>query len=130
MTSKNDGTVRYDTVLKDVFQSVQPGLMGDLTGGVATRESLNVEFSFGQERRADLVLRLEDRRVFHLEFQSDNDNDMPYREGIYGLLIGQKYRTGVLQVVLYCGLARMRMKSKLSLGKINVEYRLIEISGV
>jgi hypothetical protein len=75
---------RYDAILKDLFQRDHPSLLDQLTGGVPVKQFLNVEFPTILERRADLVLLLEDDSITHLEFQSDNDPDMVFREGIYG----------------------------------------------
>jgi hypothetical protein len=102
-------------------------LLDRLTGGVAVRESLNVEFAAVSERRADLLFLLEDDSIFHLDFQSENDRDMAYREGIYGLMAGQKYRRRIRQTVLYTGPARMHMRDRLDLGEIQVSYRLVDI---
>jgi hypothetical protein len=52
---------------------------------------------------------------------------MPYREGIYGLMVGQKYRRRIRQVVLYMGSKPMRMADHLDLGGIQVSYDLIDI---
>jgi hypothetical protein len=52
---------------------------------------------------------------------------MPYREGIYCLLIGQKYRCRVRQVVLYVGLAKMRMRDHVDLGETKTAYTLMDI---
>ena len=121
------GLVRYDAVLKDLFQQDHPALLDRLTGGVKMRHSLNVEFTAVVERRADLLLLLKDESIFHLDFQSENDRDMPYREGIYGLMAGQKYRRPIRQAVLYTGQDRMRMPDRLDLGEIQVAYRLVDI---
>src|SRR5271165_1796005 len=107
------GLVRYDAVLKDLFQQDHPVLLDRLTGGVGVRESLNVEFAAVAERRADTLFLLKDDSIFHLDFQSGNDRDMPYREGIYGLMAAQKYRRRIRQTVLYTGLDRMRMHDRL-----------------
>ncbi len=95
-----DGS-KYDLVVKDLFQRDHPSLLDQLTAGVAVREVLSVELARVEERRADLVLLLADGTILHIEFQSGNDKNMPYREGIYCLLLGQKYRRRVRQVVLY-----------------------------
>jgi hypothetical protein len=121
------GLVRYDAVLKDLFQQDHPVLLDRLTAGIGVRESLNVEFAAVAERRADLLLLLKDDSVFHLDFQSENDRDMPYREGIYGLMAGQKYRRKIRQTVLYTGPARMHMPDHLDLGEIQVSYALVDI---
>ena len=89
---------KYDLVVKDLFQRDHPSLLDQLTGGVPVREILNVELARVEERRADLVLSLADRTILLIEFQSGNDQDMPYRMGIYCLLLGQKYRRRVRPV--------------------------------
>ena len=93
--------VRYDAVLEGLFQRDHPALLEQLTRGVAVRESLNVEFASVVERRADLLFLLDDDSIFHLDFQSGNDSDMPYRVGIYGLMAGQKYRRGIVGSALH-----------------------------
>jgi len=98
-----------------------------LTGGVAVREVLNVELARVEERRADLVLLLADGTLLHIEFQSGNDKDMAYREGIYCLLLGQKYRRKVRQVVLYVGHAKMRMDDHVDMGETRCAYTLMDI---
>lgn len=121
-----DGS-KYDLVVKDLFQRDHPSLLDQLTAGVAVREVLNVELARVEERRADLVLLLEDGTILHIEFQSGNDKDMAYREGIYCLLIGQKYRRRVRQVVLYLGQAKMRMENQVDLGETKSAYTLTDI---
>ena len=89
-----------DRVVKDLFQTDHPSLFDRFTGGVPVRQFLNVEFQRVMERRADLVALLEDDSIFHFEFQAQNDRHIAYREGIYCLLIAQKYQCQVRQVVL------------------------------
>ena len=92
---------KYDLVVKDLFQRDHPSLLDQLTAGVAVREVLSVDLARVEERRADLVLSLANGTILHIEFESGNDKDMPYRMGIYCLLLGQTYRRPVRQVVLY-----------------------------
>ena len=121
-----DGS-KYDLVVKDLFQRDHPSLLDQLTAGVAVREVLNIELARVEERRADLVLLLADGAILHIEFQSGNDKDMQYREGIYCLLLGQKYRRRVRQVVLYVGQAKMRMADHVELGETKYAYTLMDI---
>ena len=118
---------RYDRVLKDLFQRDHPSLLDQLAGGLRVGEFLNVEFPKVIERRADLAVLLEDETILHVEFQSHNDKDIAYREGMYCLMIAQKYRRRVRQVVLYVGQSKMRMADRLDLGCTKVEYRLLDI---
>jgi hypothetical protein len=106
---------------------MKDSLLDQLTEGVAVLEVLNVELAGVEERRADLVLLLADGTILHIEFQSANDKDMPYREGIYCLLLGQKYRRRVRQVVLYLGQPKMRMEDRVDLGETKSAYRLMDI---
>ena len=55
---------------------------------------------------------------------------MPYREGIYGLLLGQKYKRRVRQTVIYLGQPKMRMPNQLDLGQTKVAYTLIDIRDI
>jgi predicted transposase YdaD len=120
--------LRFDAVVKDLFQRDLPTLLAQLAGPAEVREFLNVEFSVVEERVADLVLLLSDGSILHLDFQSHNDPEMPYREGIYGLMIGKRYRRRrVRQIVIYMGAARIRMKDALDLGGIQVAYQLVDI---
>ena len=120
--------VRYDAVVKDLFQKDRPTLLGMLAGPAEVLEFLQSEFPIVQERVADLVLALSDESILHLEFQSTNHAQMPLRVGIYGLLAVQKHRRKrIRQVVIYMGEAPMRMQDRLDLGGIRVEYQLIDI---
>jgi predicted transposase YdaD len=117
----------YDVVVKDLFQKDRPSLLKQLAHGVEVRQFLNVELAVVEERVADLVVLLSDETILHLDFQSDNHRNMPFREGIYGLMVGQKYRRRIRQVVLYMGPKRMRMENHLDLGGIQVSYDLVDI---
>jgi hypothetical protein len=121
----------YDSVIKDLFQRDRSSVLLDLlTGGVPVRQILNVELAKHLERRADAVFLLEDESIFHLEFQTRNDQEMPHREGIYCLLLGKKYRRRIRQAVIYLGEAKMRMQDKLDLGQTKVSYTLIDIRDI
>jgi hypothetical protein len=121
----------YDSVIKDLFQRDRSSVLLDLlTGGVPVRQILNVELAKHLERRADAVFLLEDESIFHLEFQTRNDQEMPHREGIYCLLLGKKYRRRIRQAVIYLGEAKMRMQDKLDLGQTKVAYTLIDIRDI
>jgi len=108
----NAAFMQYDAVLKDLFQKDHPSLLDQLAGGMKIKAFLNVDLAKVLERRADLVLLLEDQTILHLEFQSTNDKYMPYRAGIYCVLLGHRYHCRVRQVVLYVGQPKMRMAAE------------------
>jgi hypothetical protein len=117
----------YDGVLKDLFQKDPSTILKDLAAGAAIQEVLSGDFQEMQQRRADLVLRLADQSILNIEFQSENHKDVPYRVGIYGLMMGQRYRVPVRQVVLYVGQKRLSMEDSLDIGSVQVRYRLVDI---
>ena len=86
------------------------------------REFLNLELAAVEERLADLLILLEDDTILHIDFQSNNDRDMPYREGLYGVMAGWKYRRRIQQVVLYMGAPTMRMDDRIDMGSVKVAY--------
>lgn len=118
---------KYDLVIKDLFQRDHPSLLQQWTSGVPVREVLNVELARVEERRADLVFSLADESILHIEFQSSNDPDIAYREGIYCFLLGQKYRRRVRQVVLYIGQPKLHMKNHVDLGETRCSFTLMDI---
>jgi hypothetical protein len=93
----------YDGVLKDIFQIDRPTVWNRLTGGAAIVEVLIADFQEVRQRRADLVVRLDDESILNLEFQTVNDAQMPFRMGTYALMIGERYQRPVRQCVLYVG---------------------------
>ena len=67
----------YDATLKDLFQSTPQRLLELLTGSRPS-ELLTVEYPSVRVRRPDLVTRLTDGRLYHLELESRPDADMPW----------------------------------------------------
>ncbi len=102
----------YDLVIKDLFEKDCPTLLRQLTGGAAIIGVLTPEIPLIRKNVADLVFRLADGSILHVEFQARNDGRMCFREGIYGLGMAGKYNCDVKQVVLYAGRAPMRMNLK------------------
>ena len=70
--------MKYDNLLKAIFFDAMPALLRMLGCGQVV-EYLNVEFPPRHKMVADVVARLADGRIVHLEFQVDNDPDMHWR---------------------------------------------------
>ena len=117
----------YDTILKDMFERDRPSLLESITGGVAIRGFLNVELPKVIDRRIDCVAEMVNNRLCHIEFQSRNHRKMPIRQGIYGLLLADKFNCKVDQTVIYMGTPPMRMKRSIDAGSVKVKYRLFDI---
>ena len=61
--------MRYDTTLKELFQALPQRLLFLLVGMEAV-ELLPIEFPSVKKRLPDLVVRLSDGSIFHLELQA------------------------------------------------------------
>ena len=120
--------MRYDVTLKDLFQQVPQQLIQTLVG-CPIREVLTVEYPAVKTRRPDLVARLANDRLYHLEFQTNNDPTIAWRMLEYGMLIDQTYQqTLLIQQVLYVGQERLNMPYQLIReSRLYYEYQLIDI---
>lgn len=92
--------MKYDTTLKDLLWRGAPALLRQLVG-VPAAELLPTEFPATRNRHPDLLARLTDGRLFHLELQSGPDERMPWRMlEYYGLIADRHGGEPVVQRVL------------------------------
>ncbi len=99
--------MHYDITLKQLFHNTPTRLLKILTGRKAV-ETLNVEYPSVKKRLPDLVLRLDDGGIYHLEIQNAGNSKMPWRMLEYYSLIRQHYNGSLRQQVLYVGLGATR----------------------
>ena len=117
--------MKYDTTFKELFPDAKV-LFGLLTQSEVVRIE-NVEYPSVKQRRTDLVAQLANEKLLHLELQSDNDNDMLWREFEYCDLIIQRYHQVPLQIVLYVGAAPANFITELNTENLRYRYCLIDI---
>jgi predicted transposase YdaD len=117
--------MKYDATIKDLFPNT-PALFQLLTGSTVV-ETLNVEFSSVQQRRADLVAKLASQEILHLEIQSDNDEEMLWRELEYCLAILRTYQQMPRQVVLYLGKAPPTFLTQITYARLTFSYQLVNL---
>ena len=86
----------YDRSLRELFGEI-PKTLVKLLVNQEIKEVLDITFPKVEERKVDLLTRLEDDTLFHLEIQSIYDNTMPIRMLQYALLIYEKYKIDFLQ---------------------------------
>lgn len=80
--------MKYDTTLKELLKEVPKKLLSILTGqDTELAEVLTVEFPQVSARRADFVLRLADEQIYHLELQTNDNEEMDWRMLEYFLLL-------------------------------------------
>lgn len=116
----------FDHALKELFQMVGTSLL-DRLGGAAPREWLNVEMASTRAPRADLVAWLNNGRLFHLEFQSRNEWNMPWRMLEYYSYLFAQHGVEPQQVVLYLGNTPLAMPSVIQHQHLRFDYQLVDI---
>jgi hypothetical protein len=117
---------RYDITLKSIFNKIPKKFLKYYTG-YEKGELIDTELPEVSSRRADLVIKLPNNKIFHLEIQTQNDPDMAYRMADYYLRIHKRYNLDIIQMVLYIGSERLSMKNGLELNNLAFKYRIVDI---
>ena len=97
----------YDLTVRELLTKPLCSLLEHITGE-NIKSFLDPSFPSVKERRADLLLEVENGKILHVEVQSTNDFSMPHRMLEYRLLIKNKYKNKypdrkIQQMVLYIG---------------------------
>lgn len=118
--------MRFDTILKSLFQSSRLRLLESLTG-VPVREWINVEIPNVSMSKLDLVAWLTDGRLYHLELQSGNDSEMAQRMLEYYLLLWKRYGVIPVQQLIYVGRRPLAMSAGIQHDKLTFRYPIIDM---
>ncbi len=115
-----------DIALKDIFEEI-PHRLSKILAPAPIKELLPTNFP-STELRVDFLARLEDESVLHIEFQSFNDPNMPFRMLRYYLAILDRYPTSpIKQLLVYVGNRKLRMKSRLRIRNLTFSYEILDI---
>jgi len=118
---------KMDILLRDAIQKIPEKFIQLLTGMKGV-QILDNTFPSIKERKADLVVELEDGSIFHLELQTQPDKNMPLRMLEYRVLLMQKYPgKEIRQMVLYVGEGAPRMESSINEKNLSFNYELKDI---
>ncbi|HIP60728.1 MAG TPA: hypothetical protein EYH01_09905 [Campylobacterales bacterium] len=123
---KEKNSFVYDRTLRELFQNAPKALI-KLLVNKEIKEVLETSFPKVEERRVDLLTRLEDDTLFHLEIQSINDTLMPKRMLKYASLIYENYDEFPQQMVLYVGNRDIKIKSKIKKKNLRYNYEVKDI---
>ncbi|MGH9834522.1 MAG: hypothetical protein ACREBD_18820 [Blastocatellia bacterium] len=118
--------MKFDITLKEIFQSLPQRLLQMLCGSEIT-ELLTVEQPSVKMRKPDFVARLKNGRIFHLEIQSGDDSNMPWRMLEYYPPIRHEYGQPPIQVVLYVGEEAINIASSIEEDRLSYSYDAIDI---
>jgi len=119
-----------DITLRDIISNIPQKFIKTLTKKEGVK-ILDNTFPSTKERKADLVLELEDGSIFHLELQTQNDKNMPFRMLEYYILLKQRYENKpIKQMVLYVGDGKSNMKNSLKVDNLQFHYELKDIKDI
>lgn len=93
----------YDTSLKDWIQQQARDILPLLLPGTVYEDTLNVEV-IRPTMRADKVYKVKyqgEDHIFHLEFESGTDTDMPSRLLVYNSILYRDYHLPVISMIVY-----------------------------
>ena len=126
MPKQRDESFVYDRTLRELFQDV-PRTLIKLLVDKEIKEVLETSFPKVEERRVDLLTRLEDDTLFHLEIQSINDPLMPKRMLKYASLIYENYDQFPFQMVLYVGDRDIKIENEINEQNLRYNYEVSDI---
>ncbi len=121
---------KFDITLRDIIQNIPQKFVSILTGQRGEK-ILDNTFPSTKERKADLILQLENGIILHLELQTQNDKNMIFRMLEYYILLKQRYKNKpIKQIVLYVGDGRPNMQNTLKADSIEFSYEIKDIKDI
>ena len=122
--------MKYDNLLKSIFYDAMPRLLQALHCAPVV-EYLSVEFPTQDKQVADVVARLADGKILHLEFQSTNHPRMHWRCYHYFGAIQELWEEAeVVQVVVYFGNGPMRMRNRIDKGRTQHSFDIVDMKEI
>ena len=121
--------MKKDTISKDILKTIiQDISLYILKLDVQKLELLDMEFERAESRRADIVAKINDEFLLHLEIQNDNDYTMQYRMLRYWVDISLlKMKLPIKQYVIYIGKEKLYMKNEINTLNLNYTYNIIDM---
>ncbi|MGC8942253.1 MAG: hypothetical protein ACP5KF_06300 [Sulfurihydrogenibium sp.] len=118
-----------DLAIRDLFKEIPQGFLKTLTNKQATK-FITISLT-DVDIRPDFVVELEDTNILHVEFQSFNDQSMPFRMLIYKALLKSKFKDKTIsQVVLYIGEEKLRMANSIEDDGLKFWYKLVDVRDI
>ena len=119
--------VKYDNLLKTIFYDAMPFFLRALHCAPIT-EYLSVEFPARPKLVADVVARLADGKILHIEFQLANDPRMHWRcYHYFGAIQEQWEDAEVIQVVVFVGNGPVQMKREIQKTRLQYSYEIVDM---
>ena len=124
----------YDKIIKETLNDVVDVILSEVLGINATRIThLPTKMQITDEREADFIYEIEENGkvyLLHIEFQTTNDPDMPYRMLRYWLFLKETYHKPVRQCLFYIGKEPLKMLNKILDPQVSYAYELIDFKNI
>jgi predicted transposase YdaD len=126
----------YDKIIKDTIKKSQQAILQHICKvNVVTWEELPRDVPRTVERRGDWLkigtdALTQTKRLYHLEFQSGNDENIELRMLFYWVLYAERYKLPVLQYLIYLGEGIPTMPTFLQRDRVFFEYEVVAINTI
>jgi len=123
--------MKKDIILKETLKSIVKSVAYYILKiKVDTIELIETEKERIESKRADIVVKINNEFILHLEIQNNNDYSMPYRMLRYWLDITQTTNLPIKQYLIYIGKDKLRMKNNILKDGVNYVYNLIDMRSI
>ena len=125
-----------DQVSKEVVETLIIDIAKYILGiEIKELEFLDKESQRVESRRADVVIKVNNQFILHMEIQNSNDKTMPirmlrYLGDIMLKNIKQKIDLPIKQYLIYIGKPKLSMKDSIIKDGLNYRYNLIDIRDI
>ena len=126
----------YDKIFKENIAKIADILLSKVCKlELENIESVKTTVPRTIERRADVLKMATDKRtgekkLVHLELQSSNDPNMPWRMLVYKGLFYEIYQLPIEQYVIFLGAGKPTMQTEISLPDLWFRYNIIAINTI
>ncbi len=126
----------YDKIVKENIKKSQNVILQHVCKvNIQQWEELPRDVPRTVERRGDwLKIGIDPitahKALYHLEFQSGNDEDLALRMLFYWVLYAERYKLPVRQYVIYLGSSKTMIPSILQQDRVYFEYEVIAINSI
>ncbi len=117
----------WDTTLKLIFTESADRVMSMLGETAAVRQWLSVELPKTTNLRVDLLADLTSGRLRHIELQSTNAPDIPFRMLRYSVAIYDSERRFPIQTLIYTGNEPLRMENCFREEGLDYHFNIIDL---
>jgi hypothetical protein len=126
-------SAQFDKIFKENIEAVISSIMQNVLEITAvSMEELPDDIQHTKERKPDVLKKVTDTQgdtfVLQIEFQVKDEPEMIYRMLEYYGMLERKYKTPVKQFVIFLGLDKPKMPTKLDRERLKFSYPLVSLT--